>query len=160
MKTSRIPLVIALSSALAFSIGCTADRNADGTADTTPATTPADQTTPPPVAPTTADTAVDPAMGTTADAGADMSDGPGDGRDSSQPVDDTWITTKVKSSLLAESDVSGLDINVDTLDGVVTLRGQVESQAQIDTATRIAREIEGVSNVDTSGLTVAAAAAD
>ena len=49
---------------------------------------------------------------------------------------------------------------VSTLDGVVTLRGQVESQAQIDTATRIAREIEGVSNVDTSGLSVAAAAAD
>ena len=164
MKTSRIPLVIALSSALALAVGCTADRNADGTADTNAATTPADTTTPadqttaPPVGPTTADTATDPAMGTTADAGADMSDGPGDGRDSSQPVDDTWITTKVKSSLLAESDVSGLDINVDTLDGVVTLRGQVESQAQIDTATRIAREIEGVNNVDTSGLTVGAAA--
>ena len=158
MKASRIPLAIALSSALALAVGCNADRDTQGTVDDPAATTPADQTTPPPVAPTTADTAVDPAMGTTADAGADMSDGPGDGRDSSQPVDDTWITTKVKSSLLAESDVSGLDINVDTLDGVVTLRGQVENQAQIDAATRIARGIEGVSNVDTSGLTVGAAA--
>ena len=74
--------------------------------------------------------------------------------DSDQRVDDTWITTKVKSSLLAESDVSGLDINVDTLNGVVTLRGQVDSQAQIDTATRIARDIEGVTDVQTSGLTV------
>ena len=74
--------------------------------------------------------------------------------DSDQPVNDTWITTKVKSSLLAESDVSGLDINVDTLNGVVTLRGQVDSQAQIDTATRIARDIEGVTDVQTSGLTV------
>ncbi|MGY1410988.1 MULTISPECIES: BON domain-containing protein [unclassified Luteimonas] len=157
MKTSRIPLAIALSSALALAVGCAADRDnqaaADGNADITPATTPADQTTAPPVAPITADaTTTDPAMGATADAG------PGDGLDSDQPVDDTWITTKVKSSLLAESEVSGLDINVDTLNGVVTLRGQVESQAQIDTATRIAREIKGVSNVDASGLTVGAAA--
>ena len=73
---------------------------------------------------------------------------------SAQPVDDTWITTKVKSSLLADSDVSGLDINVDTLNGVVTLQGQVESQAQIDTATRIARGIEGVTDVQTTNLTV------
>ncbi|TWT19440.1 BON domain-containing protein [Luteimonas marina] len=109
--------------------------------------TPADQTTPPPVEP------IDPAMDATADADAGL----GDGQSSDQPVDDTWITTKVKSSLLAESDVSGLDINVDTLNGEVTLRGQVESQAQVDTATRIAREIKGVTHVDTSGLTVAAA---
>src|SRR5690606_42062930 len=85
-------------------------------------------------------------------------DGAGDGRAPSQPVGGSGATTKVQSSLLAESDVSGLDINVDTVNGVVTLRGQVENRAQTDTATRIAREIEGVSNVDTSGLTVGAAA--
>ncbi len=151
MKISRLPLVIALSSALALAVGCAADRDADGTADMTPDTTPADQT---PMTPAT-DTAVDPVDAT---ADADMVDGPGDGQNSDQPVDDTWITTKVKSSLLAESEVSGLDINVDTLNGVVTLRGQVENQAQIDAATRIARGIEGVSNVDASGLTVGAAA--
>lgn len=155
MKISRLPLVIALSSALALAVGCAADRDADGTADMTPDTTPADQTPMTPATDTTADTAVDPVDAT---ADADMVDGPGDGQNSDQPVDDTWITTKVKSSLLAESEVSGLDINVDTLNGVVTLRGQVENQAQIDAATRIARGIEGVSNVDASGLTVGAAA--
>ncbi len=149
MKTPRLPLALALSSALALTVGCAADRDtqtpADRTADTTPATTPADQTgtTPAP-------------MDATGD--ARMGDGLGDGQRSDQPVDDTWITTKVKSSLLAESEVSGLDINVDTLNGVVTLRGQVENQAQVDAATRIAREIEGVTNVDASGLTVGAAA--
>lgn len=157
MKTSRIPLAIALSSALALAVGCAADRDtqaaADGT-DMTPATTPADQAADPMV--TDARTPTGSAMDATAD--ARMGDGLGDGRDSDQPMDDTWITTKVKSSLLAESDVSGLDINVDTLNGVVTLRGQVDSQAQIDTATRIAREIEGVTNVDASGLTAGAAA--
>ena len=74
--------------------------------------------------------------------------------ESNQPMSDTWITTKVKSSLLAESDVSGLDINVDTLNGVVTLQGQVDNQGQIDTATRIARDIEGVTDVQTSGLNI------
>ncbi len=159
MKTSRIPLVIALSSALALAVGCAADRGdqtadgTDGTGDMSPATTPADQTGAAPGAPMTADgTGTGTGMDATGDAGT--GDGLGDGQNSDQPVDDTWITTKVKSSLLAEADVSGLDINVDTLNGTVTLRGQVENQAQIDTATRIAREIEGVTNVDASGLTV------
>lgn len=152
ISATRLPLAIALSSALAFAVGCAADRDADATADVdmTPPAAEADQTATPPVGPTTAE----PAMDATADAGMDASAGPGDGMDSDQPVDDTWITTKVKSSLLADSEVSGLDINVDTLNGTVTLRGDVESQAQIDAATRIAQGIEGVTNVDASGLTV------
>ena len=79
-----------------------------------------------------------------------------DGPDSEQPGTDTWITTKVKSSLLADSDVSGLDIEVETVNGVVTLSGQVDQQMQIDEATRIAREIEGVTDVRTTALTVGA----
>ena len=74
--------------------------------------------------------------------------------DSDQPVDDTWITTKVKSSLLADSDVAGLDVSVETVNGVVRLSGDVESQAQIDRAVEIARDIEGVTNVESSDLTV------
>lgn len=72
--------------------------------------------------------------------------------ESDQPVSDTWITTKVKAELLADRDVSGLDIDVETVNGVVTLRGEVESQAQIDRATALARGIKGVTNVDASGL--------
>ncbi|MDH5835244.1 BON domain-containing protein [Luteimonas kalidii] len=160
MSATRIPLAIALSSALAFAVGCANEADTTAEVDETAEMTPADQTATPPVGPTTADaqTPTDPAMDATADAGMDTNPGLGDGQNSDQPVDDTWITTKVKSSLLAEADVSGLDINVDTLNGVVTLRGEVESQAQADTATRIAREIEGVTNVDASGLTVGAAA--
>lgn len=77
-----------------------------------------------------------------------------DAGDSNQPVGDTWITTKVKSSLLADEDVAGLQIDVETVNGVVTLRGDVASQAQVDEAKRIAAGIEGVTNVDASGLTV------
>lgn len=75
-------------------------------------------------------------------------------RDSDQPINDTWITTKVKSSLLADSDVAGLDVSVETVNGVVRLSGDVESQAQIDRAVEIARDIEGVTNVESSDLTV------
>jgi len=74
--------------------------------------------------------------------------------DSDQPVSDTWITTKVKADLLASSDVSGLDISVETTNGTVSLSGDVESQAQIDRAKAIASEIEGVTRVDSSQLKV------
>ncbi|MGY0633752.1 BON domain-containing protein [Luteimonas sp. A478] len=80
--------------------------------------------------------------------------------DSDQPMGDTWITTKVKSSLLADSDVAGLDVEVETVNGVVHLRGNVDNQTQIDRATEIARDIEGVTNVDASGLTSAAGTSD
>ncbi|MGY0610696.1 MULTISPECIES: BON domain-containing protein [unclassified Luteimonas] len=74
--------------------------------------------------------------------------------DSDQPVDDTWITTKVKTSLLADEDVAGLQVDVETVNGVVTLSGDVDSQAQIDEALRIASGIDGVTDVDTTGLRV------
>lgn len=75
--------------------------------------------------------------------------------DSSQPVGDTWITTKVKADLLATENVSGLDIKVETVDGVVTLTGAVANQAQKDKAVAVAKQIKGVTRVDASGLTLA-----
>jgi hyperosmotically inducible periplasmic protein len=149
MKTTRIPLAIALSSALALAVGCSADRT-DRTADNQPVVTPTDDAT----AATTPADPMTPSGDAYGDAMADAStDGNLDGRRSDQPVDDTWITTKVKSSLLADSDVSGLDIEVETVNGVVTLSGEVEQQAQIDRAARIARDIEGVTDVQTASLT-------
>lgn len=70
---------------------------------------------------------------------------------SAQPVSDTWITTKVKTELLASSEVSGTDIKVETVNGVVSLSGTA-SKAQAEKAASIARNIDGVKNVDTSGL--------
>lgn len=83
----------------------------------------------------------------------DHGDGMAD-RDSSQPVTDTWITTKVKSTLLADSDVAGTDINVTTVDGVVTLAGVLDNQAAVERAIDLARGIEGVVAVDTRALTI------
>lgn len=62
-------------------------------------------------------------------------------------VDDAVITTKVKSALLADPDVSGLAINVDTYKGQVTLTGNVKSGAQITRAEDIARGTKGVTSV-------------
>ena len=74
--------------------------------------------------------------------------------DSAQPLSDTWITTKVKSSLLADEDVAGTAIEVDTVNNVVFLTGKVSSQAQVEEAKRLASEVDGVSKVDTSRLVV------
>ena len=72
---------------------------------------------------------------------------------------DPWITTKAKIALLTDSDVSGLDINVDTIDGRVTLHGTVASEAEKSKAETIVRGVEGVTDV-TNTLKVVAAAAD
>ncbi len=138
LSNSRIPLAIALSSALAFAVGCD-NRNVDNRAGMQSADERAAQTTQAPV--------IDDAQR------RGMDD---DRRRSDQPVNDTWITTKVKSSLLADTDVAGLDIEVETLNGVVTLSGNVDQQSQIEHATRIAREIEGVTDVRTTGLVMGA----
>lgn len=75
--------------------------------------------------------------------------------ESNQPVSDTWITTKVKTELLAAKDVSGLKIDVDTLNGVVSLSGKVDSQAQVAKAKEVAKNVQGVRSVDAKGLMVA-----
>lgn len=62
-------------------------------------------------------------------------------------VDDGIVTTKVKAALLADADMKSQDIAVVTRNGEVQLSGFVDSQSQIDQALRIARGIEGVSNV-------------
>jgi len=72
--------------------------------------------------------------------------------ESEQPVSDTWITTKVKSELLADTAVKGTDINVTTVNGVVTLAGVLDNQPAIDKAVQIAKATKGVTTVDTRAL--------
>lgn len=68
-------------------------------------------------------------------------------RDAAPVVADAGITAAVKTRLLADPDVAGLRIDVDTKDKVVTLTGNVKSAAQIAEAERIARETSGVARV-------------
>jgi len=69
-------------------------------------------------------------------------------------VDDAMLTTKVKTALLADSDIKGLAINVDTSQGVVSLNGEVKNQAQVDRAAKLAGEVDGVKSV-LNNLTIA-----
>jgi hyperosmotically inducible protein len=63
-------------------------------------------------------------------------------------IDDTVVTTKVKSALVDDSIVKGFDIKVETRKGVVQLSGFVDNRTQIDRAVSVARGVEGVKSVD------------
>jgi hyperosmotically inducible protein len=66
---------------------------------------------------------------------------------SGEVLTDAAITTAVKSKFLADSDVSGMKIDVDTNNGVVTLHGTVPSAAEKRRAVQIAKETDGVKSV-------------
>jgi hyperosmotically inducible periplasmic protein len=72
-------------------------------------------------------------------------------------VDDTWITTKVKSKLAAAKGVKASDISVNTTDGAVTLTGTATSSKEKSHAVRLAKQVKGVKSVDASGLTITSA---
>jgi osmotically-inducible protein OsmY len=59
---------------------------------------------------------------------------------------DAWLTTKVKTMLLFHRNVSAMT-EVNTKDGIVTLRGHASSQAQKDLTTEHVKDVEGVKDV-------------
>jgi len=65
---------------------------------------------------------------------------------------DTWITTKVKSEITADSISKGFDVHVKTLHGVVMLRGTLPNSDAVDHVKDIAQKVEHVKSVDTSEL--------
>jgi hyperosmotically inducible protein len=60
---------------------------------------------------------------------------------------DATLTAAVKTKLLAEKTISGRRIDVDARDSVVTLTGEVRSQAEKDIAAQTARDTAGVRDV-------------
>lgn len=62
-------------------------------------------------------------------------------------VDDAWITTKVKTTLLKDDIVKGLNVNVATRKGTVQLSGWVDDEAQISHAEQLARRVDGVKTI-------------
>jgi osmotically-inducible protein OsmY len=60
---------------------------------------------------------------------------------------DASITSAVKSKFLADTKVAGLKIDVDTKDNVVTLTGNVKSEAEKAEAIRLAKNTTGVKSV-------------
>jgi len=60
---------------------------------------------------------------------------------------DAEITAKVKAKLTADPEINPLRIDVDTLDGRVTLSGKVRTERQLEEAEALARGTEGVLEV-------------
>ena len=69
-------------------------------------------------------------------------------------IADGWITTKVKSTFMYSTNVSGSDIGVSTNAGIVKLSGKVDSGAERALAIELARNVRGVKSVDSSSLTM------
>ncbi len=72
----------------------------------------------------------------------------GTGQKTGEYVDDSWITTKVKSEMIADTQVKANNINVETSKGVVTLTGTAATWQESDKAAQIARGIKGVTGVE------------
>jgi osmotically-inducible protein OsmY len=64
-----------------------------------------------------------------------------------QYLDDTAITTKVKSAILNEPTLKSAEINVETFKGRVQLSGFVANRASIDRAVSVTQAVSGVNSV-------------
>ena len=62
-------------------------------------------------------------------------------------VDDSVITTKVKSLLAADDFLKSFQIGVETYKGVVQLSGFVNSQQAVDKVVEIAKSVQGIKSV-------------
>ena len=60
---------------------------------------------------------------------------------------DSWITTKVKTALVNDSQVKSTEVNVETFKGAVQLSGFVSSDAAMRQAVKVAQGVEGVTTV-------------
>ena len=67
--------------------------------------------------------------------------------DAKTAVTDSWITSKTKIALFADQRVKGTQVSVDTKDGVVHLRGKVDSDEAKQAAAEVAKGIEGAKSV-------------
>jgi len=63
-------------------------------------------------------------------------------------IDDTVVTSRVKSALMADQETKGFDIKVETRKGVVQLSGFVDGRFQADRAIMVARATEGAKKVE------------
>jgi len=68
-------------------------------------------------------------------------------RDAKVGVTDSWLTARTKIALFADERVKGRQVGVETVKGVVTLRGKVDSDEAKAAAASLAEGIEGVKRV-------------
>lgn len=63
-------------------------------------------------------------------------------------MDDTAVTAKVNAAILAEPGMKVFDISVETINGVTTLTGNIDSDVNRNKAERLADGVEGVKRVE------------
>ena len=136
LRRSLLSVSIATIASVGLLAGCeqkTTTRTPDGTSTTTT-------------------TITNPAPETTAAAKSAGKEMKADAKDAANKagnaMEDGTITAKVKTALLADPDVKGLMIDVDTKDGVVTLKGTADKPANRDRAVAIAKDTSGVKSVE------------
>jgi len=100
------------------------------------------------IAPAT-DTARASGQGAGSDAGAALDE-------AGVALSDTWITSKVRSTFMYSSSLDSSEIGIDTDRGVVTLSGEVASDAEQELAIELASNIRGVHSVNADALTLLA----
>ena len=137
---TKITSVVAVSTMVLLAAGCDrkeGDTTAGEKVDNATATT-QQQTQD---AGNTAANTVDNAANNTANATANTTANAG------QAIDDAAITTALKGKYVIDPDLKAIDINVDTMNGVVTLTGAAPSPAAVEKATTVARSVDGVKDV-------------
>lgn len=77
-----------------------------------------------------------------------------------QSLDDAWIHTKIVAKLISDTQTPERKINVDVVDGAVTLRGEVDTAEAKAEAERVAKETDGVKKVTNQLKVVPAKAAN
>jgi len=77
-----------------------------------------------------------------------------------QSLEDAWVHTKVVAKLIGDSQTPERKINVDVLDGAVTLRGEVDTAEGKAEAEKLAKETDGVKSVKNELKVVVAKAAN
>jgi len=76
--------------------------------------------------------------------------GANSGKSMGEIVDDSILSSRVKTELLHSPLVRGMNINVDVDLGIVYLTGVATSQREVDEAVRLARAVQGVRQVRTN----------
>jgi hyperosmotically inducible periplasmic protein len=69
------------------------------------------------------------------------------GETAGQYIDDATITTKVKAALVGHPKLKATQVSVETTNGVVDLSGTVDNKTQESEAVRLAKQVNGVKDV-------------
>jgi osmotically-inducible protein OsmY len=102
---------------------------------------------PPPPTPKTSAAPSAPSVSTSASAAPAGTPAQSVDNTTSDDVVDAVITGKVRAALLGTEDVKATELNVETRKGVVHLSGSVQTNADLDRAVHLARQVEGVKEV-------------